>query len=326
MNLEEARRDWVSERPIYEALAGYVKEALRDAIRAQGIACSVDARAKELDSLLKKLIRNCDDPDYQADPLGRMGDKSGARVVVVFPETVDDVEVIVHDLFCVQKREDKTIDLRHNQLGYLGVHLDVSIPMSALDERIRGLRCEIQIHTRAQNLWNDSSHRLDYKGELDLPSSVRRRIYRLAALVEIFDQEVQGARDEIMAHPRFRPTYLLNVLERQYYRLTAREFDRQLSFDILRCLEGTVADGEWPTISLRMEAFVDRNEAALVEIFSRDPSSPSNPPTLFQPETIFVFERLESDRFALEDAWSDHFELDWLVDLETLWAEPIDIL
>src|SRR6185437_2742516 len=75
-DLEEARKRWIVERPQYEQLGFHMMERLQKEILLAGIWAELKIRAKEVDSLIRKLITK---PEHIYDSLG---DKVGIRVIV----------------------------------------------------------------------------------------------------------------------------------------------------------------------------------------------------------------------------------------------------
>src|SRR5258708_7232114 len=122
-DLEAIRERWIAERPMYEALGFFVQDRLERETRRRGLLCEHSARAKDVDSLLKKALRKRYDLPYAA-----IHDKAGVRVVVTYADDVTVVDNIVQDHFHIHVRENKTLGLPPNQLGYLGVHFEASIP------------------------------------------------------------------------------------------------------------------------------------------------------------------------------------------------------
>lgn len=55
----------------------------------------------------------------------------------------------------------------------------------------RTFRAEIQIRTLLQHAWDVISRRYDYKTEADIPKEVRRRLFRLSALFELGDEQLE---------------------------------------------------------------------------------------------------------------------------------------
>ena len=55
--LEEAREKWIAERPAYEAFGLFLTDRIRGIVAEIGIYADIYCRAKEVDSLIKKLIK-----------------------------------------------------------------------------------------------------------------------------------------------------------------------------------------------------------------------------------------------------------------------------
>ena len=84
----------------------------------------------------------------------------------------------------------REIEETESEFGYKGLHLDLKLD----DERkilpeyvgFGDQQFEVQIRTIVQDAWSEVDHKLKYKKEI--PSDIKRRIYRLAALFELADQ------------------------------------------------------------------------------------------------------------------------------------------
>ena len=78
IDVEAARKTWRVERPEYERFGQMLRSRLKIALLRIGIYADVHARAKEQDSLFKKLLLK---PHHTYDSLP---DKVGVRVVVKY--------------------------------------------------------------------------------------------------------------------------------------------------------------------------------------------------------------------------------------------------
>jgi ppGpp synthetase/RelA/SpoT-type nucleotidyltranferase len=320
--LESLRERWAGERPLYVAFAQYAKRCLAYEAVRRGLICEVEARAKESKEFLKKALRK-----HYASPYDDIRDKAGARMIVRYVEDLPTVEEIVTSRFRVLKREDKMSVLQYNEFGYLGIHLEAEPLAEHLGtdgEHFRGRVCEIQLRTKAQDLWATISHLLTYKSLQETPPGIMRRIYRLAALIELFDDQVSSARGTIMLETGYQEAQLLDRLERYYYELTAKSFDRTLSIDVIKKLLGLFTNDEVAEFDRLMAAFVERNTAKLQGIYRayRDDDR-SETLLLFQPESLLIWERLEKDHFRLKEAWTKTFPLRLLEFLATAWGKAI---
>ena len=319
VDLESLRLRYQAERPAYVALADEVAGRVRAATRRRGLVCDVDGRAKDIASFLKKALRK----DY-ASPWDDIHDKAGVRVVTVYESQVDEVEDLVRDLFVVHHHEDKRRSLAPDTLSYLGVHFEVSVPpadpaASGEAERL----CEIQVHTRAQNLWATVSHELLYKPAQEPPAEVTRSIYRLMALLELFDGEVARGRRQIRDLPGYEEARMLETLERHFYALAARPTDIELSRHVLGALALTLGAEEVAAYETTLAEFVEANREKLEEIFT-DYADDDRNPLLSQPECLLVFERLNADPFRLAQVWDERLPPGLLRSLSDVWGVPVD--
>jgi len=320
--LDSLRERYITERPRYIELAGCVSRLLEAETRRRGLTCTVEGRAKEVASLVKKALRKS-----YVSPWDEIQDKAGVRVVTVYQRTIADVEDIIRELFEVHEYEDKRLELEPDKLDYLGVHFEVTVPARHLDGDPGGLRdlvCEIQLHTRAQNLWATVSHELIYKAAQTPPVEVKRSIYRLMALLELFDEEVARGWEHVMAQPGFQEARIIADLESQFYSLTARSWDPQLSRHVVEILRPLLGSTEVEEYRARLSTFVEHNRSKLEAIFA-DYQDDDRNPLLSQPESLLVFERLEHDRFQLAELWVEHLPESLLRSLSEIWGTPVDV-
>lgn len=322
-DLQVVRAQYVAERPAYERLAERVRNLLVAETREGGIRCEVQARVKEVDSFLKKALRP--GKGYRS-PLDEIRDKAGVRVVATYAEDLREIRNIISKLFVVHNGEDKRDDLGYDQLGYRGVHYEVGLPdgdKANGDDGLGDLLCEIQLHTAAEHLWADVSHHLLYKAPRSPDPPIQRSVYRLVALVELFDKEVTEAREAILGQPEYREAMILDTLEGQYYRLTGRPYDRELSREIANALRPLLDPEEVDRFDSLMRGFVDRNADKLQGIFHDYAADERVDLVLFQPESLLVFERLEKDPFKLKAAWSKVLSPTLLESLASVWGRSI---
>jgi ppGpp synthetase/RelA/SpoT-type nucleotidyltranferase len=318
-DLEAIRERWIEERPRYVSLANHIRELLEGRLRQYGVPSMCSGRAKDVASLLKKALRK----NYGYDDIH---DKAGVRVVVDLPADVAVVERSIRALFSVVGYEDKTVGLTYDRLAYFGIHFEVILPDASPiseTERWRGCLCEIQVHTRSQNAWAEISHHLIYKSDQEPPTEVKRRVYRLMALVELFDDNMQKAKDMLLELPGFEEGRLLADLERWFYRLTARRFDRDLSLEILSVLKHAYTVGDVAGFSHLLDEFAETHLEKLEGIYGAYRDDDRCSPLLFQPEALMVFERLDHDQFRLKDVWRSRLPEVLLRELAAVWGRSI---
>ncbi|MFY9586753.1 MAG: RelA/SpoT domain-containing protein [Actinomycetota bacterium] len=313
--LDELRVRYIEEQPRYKQLAEEVRARLESETRAEGLNVRVEHRAKDVPSLVKKALAH--GKSYQD-----IVDKAGVRVIYHYAWQGQRIEEIIDSAFVVLKREDKAADRPPDQLGYLGVHYDVRFKdgdKSASKIELDRPTCEIQLHTRQENTWADYSHELLYKAPQDIPTGIRRDLYRLVALVELYDREVNRVRDVILAQPGHAVARILDRLERDFYRLAAREYDGELSRRILDAVLPLYGDNVDATI----EAFLNGAGSKLDQIYTMYVDDQRASPLLFQPEALVLFDLLERSPTALQEAFSDVAPVELLADLATVWGTPL---
>lgn len=315
--IEALRERYKKERPIYQNFAEHIKELLSKKTRQQKLICSIEARAKEIDSFVKKALLK----SYTYD---QIKDKAGVRLVVTYEEDLPAIEEIIKSAFDVIKHDRKLDNLNSHELGYIGIHFEVSLSHSSIEpipEQYNDMICEIQLHTQAQNLWSTVSHKLLYKPSEPPPIEIQRNIYHLSALTGIFDNVVKNVRKDIFAGSL--EARILSILEKNYYRFRASQsFNRELSIEIIRGLQTLLTKEEQLNFEEILNEFIIKNEEKLAEKFE-DYSEDDRLGLLFsQPESLFILERLEKDKFALRDTWQNILPLKMLQDLAGAWGNP----
>jgi ppGpp synthetase/RelA/SpoT-type nucleotidyltranferase len=311
------------ERPDYADLASLIGRAVQTTLKERGLDTVVLWREKDTVSLVKKALRK-----GYTDPLQQIGDKAGVRVIVHYLDDVPVAEEIVRSLCEVHARETKLDAMDYDELGYLGVHLEVQpneeLAAKSDNVKLSDLRAELQIHTKAQSAWAVVSHQLLYKAPLDLPRGVKRGITRLVAIVELFDAEVQRFRQGIEQHPDFEELNVIDALDDHIIRYTARRPDRALSALSVPVLVRLHDLPPARVVEERIEPFLARNDTKLAQIYARYRDDNRANPLLFQPEALLIFERFDADPDHLRDAWPvDVLPIDLLTDLASIWGADL---
>jgi putative GTP pyrophosphokinase len=174
-------------------------------------------------------------------PWGKTTDKVGARVIV---ETKGDVARAVEairasDLEISGRIDDKRLSDEPTALVYPGTHFQVRVP--ALTEKDGSpIECEVQVRTKAEDLWSVPSHKLTYRAPVEVSRLTQRRMWRLSVLVEMFDEEVETAMAEVASLPGYKSARLLDIAESVYLTFVVEREDRELSIDVITALGDVV--------------------------------------------------------------------------------------
>ncbi len=186
--LEKSRKRWLLERPNYETFGELVAKRLAKAIQQQGIWCDTTRRAKELHSLIKKLLKN----KYSYENLP---DKAGVRCVVRFRSEVDTVVSLACQLFDCSELDMKLERLGEDRIGYASTHLKIQLKRDdpdVVNYSREQYWAELQVSTLGQHLWSEMVHDSFYKDELalaSLPVGFKRRVNLMSGLIEVADSE-----------------------------------------------------------------------------------------------------------------------------------------
>jgi ppGpp synthetase/RelA/SpoT-type nucleotidyltranferase len=312
-DLEEVRKTWINEIPIYERFVEHVVRILRDEFRNPGI--DIYGRAKEIDSLLKKLILK---PNKTYETLT---DKAGVRVIVKFTEEVDIVGKFIERRFTNHEKDDKRVDLKIDQVGYQGIHYDIKLnDDEAKNTEFAGMWAEVQVRTLAQHLWSDMSHELGYKPGLKVPDPMLRRLNRLSALVEVADDEFARLHNAIREMPEYDTHKILGLLDSQFYKFAAVEYDKELSLHTIDAFKHLYGAGGLAEQQERFEEFCRQKAQKLSHIFDTNSGVTTRPIFLFQPESLMIFQLLDEDKFRLREEWVKHYPFRELEQLAIKWG------
>lgn len=152
-------------------------------------------------------------------------DKVGVRVVTRYSSDVDHVCAVLTSEFDVLEDVDHRV-ASVETFGYSSRHLVLILgpTRKGLPEwrQYGDLRAEVQVRSILQHAWASISHGLDYKSDKEVPSEVRRKLFRVAALLETGDDLFDSFRNDVTS---LRASYAV-----------------------------TVQRNEWPTLPLNLDA------------------------------------------------------------------------
>jgi ppGpp synthetase/RelA/SpoT-type nucleotidyltranferase len=199
------KRDFASEyktiRPVYEEFTQKLRVLLEELLTDEGIDYHhpIGSRTKSVESFCEKITRP--DKSYR-EPLQEVTDLSGVRVIVYYLDDVPKIADVIERELAVDRRNsiDKRDAMRPDQFGYVSLQYVVSLTPDRhrLPEwkSFRGVKGEIQIRTLPQHVWAEIDRKLRYKREKDVPPYLLRRLYRIAGVLELVDEEFQTIRDQ----------------------------------------------------------------------------------------------------------------------------------
>jgi ppGpp synthetase/RelA/SpoT-type nucleotidyltranferase len=161
---------------------------------------SITLRLKDRDSLASKLAR----PDRTYRQLWDVTDLIGLRVITYFEDDVDHVGHLLEAHLPVDfhRSADKRGSRDDGRFGYRSLHYVCRAAAAGLPA---DARYEIQVRTMLEHAWAEIEHDLGYKSRHSVPGPARRRLNRLAGLLELADQEFAAIRRELADYAQALP-------------------------------------------------------------------------------------------------------------------------
>ena len=189
------REQYESVRRTYVAFAEAMRILVAQLCKNADLSVdSITARAKETSSVVDKVEKR----SYTG--LDQMIDKCGVRVITRYSSEITAVCKLLEREFDVLEVVEHGGETPAS-FGYASKHLVLRLSdnrSSLLEWRnFTGLVAEVQVRSILQHAWASISHSLDYKSGREVPAPVRRRLFRVAALLETGDEIFDTYRSEV---------------------------------------------------------------------------------------------------------------------------------
>jgi len=191
---------------LYELFGKRLESLLVDIVQGEEVKIHFsESRAKSPESLRNKISRPGKSYD---DPANQISDLVGVRLVLYYQDDVEKVGEMIGKEFQVLEEERSHLVEKYSpdQFGYLSAHYIIKLNEKRAElSEWRPFQCihaEIQIRTVLQHSWAAVSHALQYKREGDVPLALRRKLFRLAGIFELADEQFIEIRDERIAVDR----------------------------------------------------------------------------------------------------------------------------
>ena len=148
-----------------------------------------------MESFIGKIETKRGEGKVYANPLQDITDIVGIRIITFYREDIPKIQNIIENEFDIDRENtvDKMLPPDIDRFGYQSFHYVVSLndARRSLTEwsKFKGFKAEIQLRTILQHAWAAIDHKLRYKTNEEAPSVLRRKLFRLSALLEIADDE-----------------------------------------------------------------------------------------------------------------------------------------
>lgn len=247
VDLPELKRLYQERRPFYDEFAARLDSLLEKLLSDADIpVIKVESRAKTVPSFLEKV-----EIKSYTDPFEEIRDIAGLRIITYYEESINRILDVIRREFTINEIEDKTTSLKIAEFGYRSVHVSVSLSESRRHlpewKTFADMTAEIQIRSIFQHAWAALSHNFDYKHKSQLPDQLRRKLFRLSALFELVDEQIELLWKQAEA-----------ITEGYRHDMSRGELDLPLNLDSLReFVEQQVDLQEWEQFGVRagMEPF-----------------------------------------------------------------------
>ncbi|WP_236037383.1 GTP pyrophosphokinase [Belnapia arida] len=205
--------DFRAARSRYEKLEQALKPLLTNLALHNNISLlPIESRVKEIESFSEKIARPDKVGKYNC--VEDITDLCGLRIVTYSIADCHKMICAIRSNFIVDENNsvDKSITHDVDRFGYQSIHLVVSISeeRSKLFEfqNLSRLKAEIQVRTVLQHAWASLDWKLRYKSEIEAPIEIRRKLYRVSALLEAADDTFS---DLLRITSDLRKNYALDV-------------------------------------------------------------------------------------------------------------------
>lgn len=202
-SIEEVLIEFNAMEPLLDALCLRTKSLIEAILQDAGTPYqSIQFRVKSAEKLRKKFLN----PEKSYKRLDDITDLAGLRIITYYEEDIDRVAEIIKREFdidlknSVDKRETEPDRFGYSALNYVCRHSE----KRASDveyKKFAGIRYEIQITSILRHAWSELEHEW-YDLKDAYPKVVKRRFYRIAALLELAESEFQDIRKQRTAYER----------------------------------------------------------------------------------------------------------------------------
>ncbi|WP_082549966.1 GTP pyrophosphokinase family protein [Mesorhizobium sp. Root157] len=211
--VERLAVEYAASRPNYEELAESIVRIVKGLAKDGSIDLfHTESRAKDIESFKRKLERPEKAGKYKK--LKDVTDLCGVRFVVLYQKDVDKICKIIEQNFNIdiENSIDKNSASDPDKFGYMSIHLIVSHMENRIHlpdfKKYEGMKAEIQVRTVLQHAWAVIDRQLRYNNDSDIPLPVKRKLYRVSALLEGADEDLSEVEKSV---GKLRQSYAVGV-------------------------------------------------------------------------------------------------------------------
>ncbi len=208
-NKENIKKRYDNNKELYCNLIEEVKLIIDRNIKNRKIKIShIESRLKKFNKFYEKIMRK----KYIGDPFELIEDIGGVRIICVFMADLKKIKNIINENFETIK-SDISSEKEDLKFGYLSDHYIVRLPdyfKGEIYDKIKHLKCEIQVRTISMHAQAEVSHDLDYKKKVGIPIKNKKGFAALTGLTYTFDSTVDKIKQDIEKSKKEQYPSLLN--------------------------------------------------------------------------------------------------------------------
>jgi ppGpp synthetase/RelA/SpoT-type nucleotidyltranferase len=311
---------WEKEEKHYRELESIIYDFLENSIFEIELFPIISHRVKSLSSIIKTSIK-------KGKKYSQIKDKLGFRIICHFKSELDKIKDFILNNFIVLKSESKAKVLKLNEVGYISDHYLGKVKTNRIKKPLKKVLqkivFEIQVRTLCQHTWADLEHDLAYKEVIDLDEISKRRIFQIASLLEISDDEFDRINSLIMKNEKYKPIYVMKKLEGKFFKYAKQDYDREIAFRTINILKALLNIDNISTDMNSIMKFIEKNDTKIRNIYQERHQELKKNIFLSQPEIFLIWYFIEKKKFDIIDLWMKNFDINELSKLATWWGMPL---
>lgn len=155
----------------------------------------IKSRLKSPRSIARKLIKRGYEPTLE-NALEYIDDIAGIRIICSFTEDIYRIATVIEAQSYIRVIKVKDYIQNPKENGYRSYHMLIEIPVNMAD-RVEYTKVEIQIRTIAMDFWASLEHKIRYKFESEVPSSINEDLLTCANIVASLDEKMLSLNNDI---------------------------------------------------------------------------------------------------------------------------------
>jgi ppGpp synthetase/RelA/SpoT-type nucleotidyltranferase len=142
------------------------------------IQIPIYGRVKTWESVKRKMEET---ENYEFKTLKKVRDLIGIRIVTLFLKNINEIAQLIDSKYQIIKDYNISENLDQDKFNYNSRHLILKADHFYI---------EIQLRTLNQHCWGEVSRKFNYKNEVDIPSKIKRPLFRASAQLESADIDI----------------------------------------------------------------------------------------------------------------------------------------